>query len=238
MIEPAERLIVALDLPDMASAREMVAALGDDVIFYKIGYRLAFAGGLEFAHELKRQGKKVFVDLKLLDIANTVEQGVASLLSLGADMLTIHAYPAAMKAAVSAAAGSSVCLLAVTVLTSMDDADLEDAGYASNAADLVEKRVRQAVDCGMGGVVCSAHEAARVRALIGRDHAVVTPGIRPAGADAGDQKRIMTPAMAIAAGASHLVVGRPVTAAADPRDAARTILDEIREAAATGKSRG
>jgi orotidine-5'-phosphate decarboxylase len=225
-----ERLIVALDVSTVAEARRIVEAIGEAACFYKIGHQLAFAGGLDYARELKAQGRKVFLDLKLLDIDNTVEKGVESVLALGVDMLTIHAYPKAMTAAVKAARGTPLCLLGVTVLTSMDDADLADAGYAMNARDLVLRRARQAAEAGMGGIVCSALEVAAVREATGGRLALVTPGIRPAGADHGDQKRVMTPKEAIAAGATHLVVGRPVTGAADPAAAARQVVAEIASA--------
>ena len=229
--EMRDRLIVGLDVPTVADAENVVAGLGDTVSFYKIGYQLAYAGGLEFARDLIADGKKVFVDLKLLDIDNTVAKGVENIARLGAAMLTIHAYPKAMRAAVDAARGSGLCLLGVTVLTSMDDADLADAGYAVGAAALAERRAGQARDAGMGGIVCAAPEAARLRRVIGPDMAVVTPGIRPTGSDAGDQKRIATPADALRAGASHLVVARPVIGASDRNAAAAAILDEMRSAA-------
>ncbi|MDN2565955.1 orotidine-5'-phosphate decarboxylase [Aquibium sp. A9E412] len=229
---PRERLIVGLDLPSVAEAEGAVAALGDAVSHYKIGYQLAFAGGLDFARDLAASGKKVFVDLKLLDIDNTVARGVEAVARLGAAMLTVHAYPKAMAAAVEAARGSRLCLLGVTVLTSMDDADLAEAGYAAGAEALVARRAGQARAAGMGGIVCSAREAAAVRAVVGPDMAVVTPGIRPAGAAHGDQKRVVTPGEAIAAGASHLVVARPIVGAVDRKAAAEAILAEI-EAAAT-----
>lgn len=230
--DPRSRLIIALDVADLAAARAMIARLGDAASFYKIGHQLAFCGGLALIPELKAAGKKVFLDLKLLDIDNTVEKGVESLRNLGADMLTIHAYPGAMAAAVKAARGSSLCLLAVTVLTSMDDAGLFDAGYAHSAVDLVARRARQAVAAGMGGIVCSAQEAAMVRSIAGPELALVTPAIRPAGSGAGDQKRVMTPAQAIKAGSSHLVVGRPVLEAVDPAAVARQITAEIALASA------
>lgn len=222
-----DRLIVALDVPTIDAARDLVETLGDTVSFYKIGYQLAFAGGLDLVGDLKAGGKSVFVDLKLLDIDNTIARGVQSIVALGADMLTIHAYPKAMAAAMAAARGSNLTLLGVTVLTSMDDHDLSDAGYHDNAATLVLKRARQAHEVGMGGLVCSAAEAEAVREIVGPDMALVTPGIRPAGADAGDQKRVMTPKMAIDSGASHLVVGRPIYAANDPRAAAEVILADM-----------
>jgi orotidine-5'-phosphate decarboxylase len=222
-----DKLIVALDVDGTDRARALVETLGDTVSFYKIGYQLALSGGLYLTSELKAAGKSVFLDMKLLDIDNTIARGVESAVALGVDMLTIHAYPRAMAAAVEGAAGSPLCLLAVTVLTSMDDADLSDAGYALSAAELVHKRANQARDAGMGGIVCSAHEAVAVRQIVGPEMAVVTPGIRPAGSKAGDQKRLMTPGDAIAAGATHLVVGRPVNAAADPVAAVSAIGQDI-----------
>jgi len=226
----SDQLIVALDVPTVLEAAAIVENLGDAAGFYKIGYQLAFAGGLHLADELVRAGKRVFLDMKLLDIDNTVAKGVEAIARSGVSMLTVHAYPKAMAAAVEAAAGSGLCLLGVTVLTSMDDTDLSDAGYHDTAATLVLKRARQAAKTGMGGIVCSAAEAEAVRDIVGPDLAVVTPGIRPAGAAAGDQKRVVTPADAIAAGASHLVVGRPIVAAPDRREAALAILEEIESA--------
>jgi len=226
-----DRLIVGLDLPTIAEAEKAVAALGDAVSFYKIGYQLAFAGGLDFARELAAGGKKIFLDMKLLDIDNTVAKGVENIVRMGVTMLTIHAYPKAMRAAVEAARGSSLCLLAVTVLTSMDEQDVIDAGYEYDPHTLVLRRAEQAAAAGMGGIVCSAAEASAVRAIVGPDLAVVTPGIRPAGAAHGDQKRVMTPADALAAGASHLVVARPILGAPDRLVAARSILAEMAAAA-------
>lgn len=225
-----ERLIVGLDIPTVTEAEAMVARLGDDVLFYKIGYQLAFAGGLEFARDLAASGKKVFLDMKLLDIDNTVASGVANIAKMGVSMLTLHAYPKAMRAAVKAAEGSGLTLLGVTVLTSMDSEDLRDAGYATDPRSLVLRRAAQAREAGMGGIVCSAEESSDVRAVVGPDLAIVTPGIRPAGADKGDQKRVMTPAMALRAGSSHLVVARPVVQAPDPREAALAILAEMQTA--------
>ena len=222
-----DRLIVGLDLPTIAEAEKIVAALGDDVGFYKIGYQLVFAGGLEFARDLAADGKKVFLDMKLLDIDNTVAKGVENIVKMGMSMLTLHAYPKAMKAAVEAARGSDLCLLGVTVLTSMDEQDVIDAGYEYDPHTLVLRRAEQARAAGMGGIVCSAEESPAVRKIIGPDMALVTPGIRPAGADKGDQKRVMTPADALKAGSSHLVVARPIVAAADPLVAARAILNEM-----------
>jgi orotidine-5'-phosphate decarboxylase len=230
MVDPVEardRLIVALDLPDVRAAETMIARLDDSVTFYKIGYQLAYAGGLPLARALKAAGKKVFVDLKLHDIGNTVARGVESLASLGATFITVHAYPQTMKAAVEGRGDSKLKILAVTVLTSYDDADLTEAGYQHGVRDLVELRAHQAKDIGVDGLVCSSEEAAHLRGIVGDSLVLVTPGIRPAGSAAGDQKRIMTPARAIAAGADYLVVGRPVTEAADPKAAADAIVDEI-----------
>lgn len=221
------RLIVALDVDGVAQARALIDTLGDAVGFYKIGHQLAFSGGLELARQLTGEGKDVFLDMKLLDIDNTVEKGVAAIACLGVKMLTIHAYPKAMIAAAKAANGSGLTLLGVTVLTSMDDQDLADAGYSGRPRDLVLRRAVQARDTGMGGIVCSPEEAKAVRAILGPGMALVTPGIRPAGTDKGDQKRIATPRDALLAGASHLVVGRPITAAGDPRGAALAILEEM-----------
>jgi orotidine-5'-phosphate decarboxylase len=227
-----DRLIVALDLPDVAQAEAMVARLGDSVTFYKIGYQLGYAGGLSLVGKLADQGKKVFIDLKLHDIGNTVARGVESIARLGATFLTVHAYPQTMKAAVEARAGSDLKLLAVTVLTSYDDSDLHAAGYRLNVADLVEARARQAQLLGVDGLVCSPEEAAALRKIVGHQMRLVTPGIRPAGAATGDQKRIMTPSRAIAAGSDYLVVGRPVVEAADPKAVAEAILAEIAPAKA------
>lgn len=224
---PRERLIVGLDVPTVREAETIVDMLGDDILFYKIGYQLAFAGGLEFARELAEDGKKIFLDMKLLDIDNTIASGVENIAKMGMSMLTLHAYPKAMRAAVKAAEGSGLCLLGVTVLTSMDEQDLVDAGYEYDPHTLVLKRAEQARIAGMGGIVCSAEEASAVRKVIGPDMALVTPGIRPAGADKGDQKRVMTPADALKAGSSHLVVARPIVKAEDPKAAARAILAEM-----------
>ena len=225
-----ERLIVGLDVPTLGEAERIVHTLGDDVVFYKIGYQLAFAGGLEFARDLAKSGKKIFLDMKLLDIDNTVASGVENIVKMGMSMLTLHAYPKAMKAAVEAAKGSDLCLLGVTVLTSMDEQDLTAAGYEYDPHTLVLRRAEQALAAGMGGIVCSAAEAEAVRRIVGPDMAVVTPGIRPAGTDHGDQKRVVTPAQAIRNGASHLVVGRPIVASANRREAAEAIIAEMRSA--------
>ena len=225
--ETRNRLIVPLDVPTTAEASNIVKTLGDTVSFYKIGYQLTFAGGLELTTELLQDGKHVFLDMKLLDIDNTIAKAVENIVRMGVDMLTLHAYPKAMKAAVDASKGSNLCLLGVTVLTSMDDADLVDTGYSHTAGDLVLKRAKQASNAGMGGVVASAMEARAIREVVGSNMAIVTPGIRPAGSAANDQKRIMTPFDAISAGASHLVVGRPIIAADEPKATAQAILEEI-----------
>jgi orotidine-5'-phosphate decarboxylase len=227
-----DRLIVALDLPSLAEAEAMVQRLGDTVSFYKIGYQLAFAGGLALAEALVRADKRVFLDLKLHDIGNTVARGVESVARLGATFLTVHGYPQTMHAAVEARAGSGLRILAVTVLTSYDDADLAAAGYDFGVTELVAERAAQARDIGVDGVVCSAAEAEMLRPALGPGMVLVTPGIRPAVATADDQKRVMTPAAAIAAGADYLVVGRPVIAAPDPKAAADAIVAEIVKAAA------
>lgn len=225
-----DRLIVGLDLPTLKEAERAVRELEGTVSFYKIGYQLAFAGGLDFARELASGGTKVFLDMKLLDIDNTVAKGVENIVKMGMTMLTLHAYPKTMRAAVEASKGSELCLLGVTVLTSMDEQDVIDAGYEYDPHTLVLRRSEQALHAGMGGIVCSAEEAEAVRRIVGPDLAVVTPGIRPAGSDHGDQKRVVTPAQAIRNGSSHLVVGRPIVAAPDRRAAAETILAEMQSA--------
>jgi orotidine-5'-phosphate decarboxylase len=227
---PRDRLIVPLDVPTVMDAEAMVETLGDSVSYYKIGHQLAFAGGLNFIRELRNMGKDIFLDMKLLDIDNTIEKGVENIVRMGVQMTTIHAYPHAMKAAVKAAKGSDLCLLGVTVMTNLDDDDLLENGYSLKARELVEQRARQASEIGMGGVVASAHEANMIRDVIKSDMAIVTPGIRPSGANVGDQKRVMTPAEAISAGSTHLVVGRPITAAEDPKTAALGVIDEIASA--------
>jgi orotidine-5'-phosphate decarboxylase len=229
-MDARDRLIVALDVPSVAAAQVMVERLGDAVSFYKIGYQLAFAGGLPLAKTLIRANKQVFVDLKLHDIGSTVAKGVESVAKLGATFLTVHAYPQTMHAAVDARAGSKLRILAVTVLTSYDDADLAAAGYDFTVPELVAERAAQARDIGIDGLVCSAEEAVSVRGVVGVRMALVTPGIRTAGAAADDQKRVMTPARAIAAGADYLVVGRPILEAADPKSAAQSIVAEIAQA--------
>jgi orotidine-5'-phosphate decarboxylase len=222
-----EKLIVALDFATPRDAAALVTMLGDSVSFYKIGLELVCGGGLPFAQDLIRDGKQVFLDLKLHDIAPTVSRACARVAGLGARFLTVHAYPQTMKAAKLAATGSSLRLLGVTVLTSYDDHDLADAGYAYGVEDLVARRAVQAREAGLDGLILSAEEVGAARARFGQDMILVTPGIRPAGTNSGDQKRTMTPAAAIAAGADYLVVGRPVTQAKNPRAAAEAIIAEI-----------
>ncbi len=227
-MEASHRLIIALDVPTVTEAENIVSQIGASASFYKIGHQLAFAGGLELARDLAADGKQIFLDMKLLDIDNTVARGVENIVRMGVAMTTIHAYPKAMKAAVAAARGSDLCLLAVTVLTSMDNADLSEAGYfAGTAQSHVKRRATMAAEIGMGGIVASAKEARMVRKAVGTDMAIVTPGIRPAGSSAGDQKRVMTPGDAILAGATHLVVGRPIVAAEDRKAATMQIISEI-----------
>jgi orotidine-5'-phosphate decarboxylase len=220
-----DRLIVALDVETVEAARALVATLGPAVSFYKIGMELAYGGGLELARELKDAGKRVFIDLKLHDIGATVERATRQIARLNMDFLTVHAYPQTMAAA--RAGAGDLKLLAVTVMTSYDDADLAAAGYAFGVADLVARRAAQAKTAGIDGLILSPLELSAIRPVVGPKMLLVTPGVRPAGADAGDQKRIMTPAQAIAASADHIVVGRPVTRAADPRAAAEAIVAEI-----------
>jgi orotidine-5'-phosphate decarboxylase len=226
-VDPRDRLIVALDLDDVARAESVVARLGDAATFYKIGYQLAFNRGLPFARDLAAAGKKVFLDMKLHDIPNTVSKGVEAIADMGMSLLTVHAYPQTMRAAADGARGSGLTILGVTVLTSCDEVDLAAAGYAFSVADLVSRRALQAEEAGIGGLVLSPQEVAAIRRQVAGRLILVTPGVRPEGTAAGDQKRVMTPAQAIRAGADQLVVGRPITAAADPVEATRSILDEI-----------
>jgi orotidine-5'-phosphate decarboxylase len=228
-ISSRERLIVALDVPSVADAERMIERLGDGVCFYKIGYQLAFAGGLALAERLVHEGNRVFLDLKLHDIGNTVAHGVESVARIGATFLTVHAFPQTMRAAVKARS-PGLRILAVTVLTSYNDDDLAEAGYGERVADLVARRADQAVEIGADGLVCSAAEVASLRPRVGTTMTLVTPGIRPVGAATGDQKRVFTPGEAIAVGADYLVVGRPILEASDPRRVADAIVDEIARA--------
>jgi orotidine-5'-phosphate decarboxylase len=227
MAAAREKLIVALDFATPREAEALVTGLGDTVSFYKIGLELAYGGGLPFAQDLIRDGKHVFLDLKLHDIPATVSRACAQVAGSGARFLTVHAFPQTMKAAKLAAAGSSLRILGVTVLTSCDDRDLADAGYAYGVRDLVSRRSAQACEVGIDGLILSAEEASVIRASVGNKMILVTPGIRQEGSTAADQKRTTTPAAAIAAGADYLVVGRPVTQAKNPREAAAAIVTEI-----------
>lgn len=225
--DPRDRLIVALDVATVAEAEGLVERIGDAATFYKIGYRLAYAGGLALVPRLASAGLKVFLDLKLHDIGNTVEEGVRALADLGPTFLTVHAYPQTMRAAVRGRGTGALQILAVTVLTSYDEADARDAGYALSVPDLVAQRSRQAAEVGIDGIVCSAVEATSVRRVVGPDRLIVTPGIRPAGSALGDQKRVMTPGEARRAGIDHVVVGRPITGASDPRAVASAIVADM-----------
>jgi orotidine-5'-phosphate decarboxylase len=227
-LEARERLIVALDLAEVRAAGEMVAALGEAVTFYKIGMELVYGGeGLALAERLIGAGKRVFIDVKLHDIPNTVERATRQIARLGATFLTVHAYPQTMRAAQAGAAGTSLKVLGVTVLTSSDDPDLKEAGYAYGVRDLVARRAEQARDAGIHGLILSPQELRQTRAVVDRDFLLVTPGIRPAGGAMGDQKRIMSPGQAIAEGADYLVVGRPITQAPDSKAAADSIVEDM-----------
>ena len=224
---PRDRLIVALDTSDVGEASWLVERIGDAAVFYKIGMELAYSGGLPLVSELAAAGKQVFLDLKLHDIPNTVERATAQAAKLGAKFLTVHAYPQTMRAAVWGAMESGMQVLAVTVLTSYDDADLFDAVYRFGVVETVRRRAEQALELGVDGLVASAAEAAMARQTVGAGLILVTPGIRPEGAAAGDQKRVATPAEAMRNGADYLVIGRPVTQAPDPRAASEAIVAEI-----------
>lgn len=227
---PDDRLIVALDLPDAHSGLELAKRLGPAVSFYKIGLGMLTGGGLALANELKQEhGKRVFLDLKLFDIGATIEAAVRGLARFGLDFLTVHGDPHVVRAAKAGAAGSATRILAVTVLTSLDRADLDDALIVpGDVSDLTVQRAARAFEAGADGVIASPQEAAAIRALPQADgRLIVTPGVRPAGAAPGDQKRIATPAAALRAGADHIVVGRPIHAAPDPAAAARAILGQI-----------
>ena len=221
------RLIVPLDLPTADEARAMVEALGDMVSFYKVGLELFATDGMGLARELKNQGKQVFLDWKLHDIGTTVQRAAAVLADTGCDLLTVHGEPQVMASAVRGKGRSDLKILAVTVLTSLTDADLVEMGYAHGARALVERRIHQAVEAGCDGVVASPHEAALARAIGGKDFLVVTPGVRPDWAAKNDQARAATPAEALKSGASHIVCGRPITAANEPQAAARRIVAEM-----------
>jgi orotidine-5'-phosphate decarboxylase len=221
-----DRLIVALDVESVEAARSLIQTLGESVSFYKIGMELAYGGGFALVDELKSAGKKVFIDLKLHDIGQTVERATKQIARLGVDFLTIHAYPQTMTAARMGASGG-LRLLAVTVMTSYNDADLAAAGYAFSVKELVARRAQQAREAKIDGLILSPLELQSIRALVGADMILVTPGVRPAGAALDDQKRVLTPGQAITAGADYLVVGRPIAKADDPKAAAQSIVEEI-----------
>lgn len=223
----SDKLIVALDLPEPAAARAMVERLGDSVGFYKIGMELAYGGGFALVDELSQSGKQVFLDLKLHDIGHTVEKATAQIARLGVRFLTVHAFPQTLAAARRGAEGSTLQVLGVTVMTSYDDSDLAAAGYRYGVKELVALRAQQAKEAGIAGLILSPEELTATRALVGKELLLVTPGVRPAGAALGDQKRVATPAEAFARGADHIVVGRPILAAQDPREAALAIQREI-----------
>ena len=224
MINP---IIIALDLDSADEARKLVRNVGDACRFYKVGLELYAAAGRAFVEELQGEGNQVFLDLKMYDIGETVKRAVAQVAKLGVQFLTIHSVPQVMRAAMEGAQGTQLRLLAVTVLTSIDDDDLHEMGVASSVAELVEKRVRQTIDAKVHGLVCSPLEVAHVRQMTGPEAILVTPGVRSAGAAMGDQKRVASPAEALASGASYLVIGRQVTRAADPGGEVRRILAEI-----------
>lgn len=227
MIAARERMIVALDVDDPTAASGLVTRIGEAASFYKIGYQLVFGGGLPLARDLAAAGHGVFLDMKLHDIGQTVAKGVERIAAMGVTYLTVHAYPQTMRAAAMAAEGSGLRILAVTVLTSWDEADAQAAGYAAPIAELVARRADQALEAGVHGLILSPAEVGAMRARVGASLELITPGVRPAGADLGDQKRVMTPGDAISAGADRLVVGRPITHAPDPHAAAAAIVAEI-----------
>lgn len=224
------RLIVPLDFPTADAARAAVERLGEAVSFYKVGLELFATEGMALARELKRAGKQVFLDWKLHDIPTTVERAAAAIAGSGCDFMTVHGEPQVMASAVKGAAGSGLNILAVTVLTSLSDADLKEMGYAEGARSLVERRIRQALEAGCHGVVASPHEAALAREIAGPRFLVVTPGVRPDWSAKNDQARAATPADALKAGASHIVCGRPITAADDPHAAALRVVTEMAQA--------
>ena len=225
-----DRLIVALDVPNALEGLQMADRLGDAVSFYKIGLGMLTGGGLALANELKQDhGKRIFLDMKLFDIGATVEAAVRGLAQFDLDFLTVHGDPHVVRAAKEGAAESGMKILAVTILTSLDRNDLNDSMIRDgDIPDLVTERAERAFNAGADGVIASPNEAAMIRALPeAADRLIVTPGVRPAGADLGDQKRVATPANALANGADHIVVGRPVWRADNPRSAAEAILTEI-----------
>jgi orotidine-5'-phosphate decarboxylase len=226
-----DRLIVALDMPTREEAQRLVVKLGDSVSFYKVGLELLFSGGLELARALKSDGKRVFLDMKLLDIGNTVERAVANATEFGVDFLTIHGHDLkTLKAAVAGRGSSRLKLLAVTVLTNLTADDLKQQGATLSPSDLVLRRALLAHESGVDGVIASGQEARRIRQAAGPGFLIVTPGIRLTGSATDDQERVTTPDHAIAAGADYIVVGRPITQADDPKAIAETFVHHIRVA--------
>lgn len=220
-------IIIALDVDSAAEARALVERIGGQADFYKVGLELFTVAGMDFVRELIGQGKNVFLDLKLYDISETVKRTVAQVARTGVRFLTVHSPTAVMRAAIEGRGPSPLKLLAVTVLTSFDQQDVNDLGYSRSLSDLVEWRVRKAMEAGVDGLVGSPLEARAIRAAAGPGAILVTPGVRSAGAGKGDQKRVATPAEAIRDGADYLVIGRQVTRAQDPAAAVRQILDEV-----------
>ena len=230
-----DRLIVPLDVPSVEEAEGIVARLGGAVRFYKVGYQLMPVGGIDLVRRLTEQGKKVFLDFKFLDIGATVQKGVASAAKLGGDFITVHADPDALKGAVEGRGDDPrLKILAVTVLTSWNEETLKAYRINMSVPDLVLHRAEMAARAGVDGIVASAQEAEAIRARFGHDLTIVTPGVRPAGASADDQKRVVTPAAAIRAGSDHLVIGRPILKAGDPQAAAAGIMAEIEESTGSG----
>jgi orotidine-5'-phosphate decarboxylase len=220
-------IIVALDVETASEARSIVTALGDSALFYKVGLELYASAGMDFVRDLKSQGHRVFLDLKLYDISETVRRAVVQIARAGVDFATIHGMRQVMRAAVAGRAGSDLKLLAVTVLTSVDDTDLASDGYSKTASELIAWRAQNAKEDGVDGMICSPVDVRAVRAIAGPEMILVTPGVRSAGASAGDQKRIATPAEAVANGADYLVIGRQITRAADPKAEMSRILGEL-----------
>ena len=226
-----DRLIVALDMPTLEEAQRLVATLGDSVNFYKVGLELLFSGGLDLARALKAEGKRVFLDMKLLDIGNTVERAVANATEFGVDFLTVHGHDLkTLRAAVAGRSKSHLKLLAVTVLTNLTADDLSQQGSSLSPSDLVQRRALLARESGFDGVIASGQEARRIRQAVGPNFLIVTPGIRLTGSATDDQERITTPYHAIAAGADYIVVGRPITQADDPKLVAQAFVNHIRDA--------
>lgn len=222
-----DKIFIALDVATLHEAQALITTLGDAGQAYKIGYQLAMAGGIGLAKEIASEGKTIFLDMKLHDIGHTIQQATENVARLGVNFLTVHAYPQTLKAAVAGAKGSELKILAVTVLTSYDTQDVQELGFTLNVQELFALRAKQALACGADGLILSPQELAQGRALMGHDKLLVTPGIRPAGDEKGDQKRVLTPREAFQQGADYLVIGRPITAAKDPKAAMQAILASL-----------